>query len=530
MKAFILLSLFFSFLYSSTLRPEQLYVVYTYNFLKNIQWTQSNKLNQYKLLVITKNEFLKENFKLLSESRTIEDKKILVDFVSNGNLQSYSAIFINKDKLAKYNDIYMQTEGSQTLLITNQYPDQQKIMINLIELDTSRISFEINRANILNDSLKISDEMVMLRGTEIDVAKLYKQTRESLKDEEKHSRELMETIKHSENKAELLAVHILNQSKTIEDKVQETKEKEKELFNTKKKIKVQDKMILEQLLEVKVQKQLIGKLKNNIQNAKRELNTISEQVIQRAEEMSKQKEQLKILNSKAWRKDSEINELDKTLEDLKNKIQTHQNNLIIKEETISSQKGIIIVLLIFIGIIIVLIFELTKLIKENKRHAERDFLTGLYNRRFFSKKAKEIYKKGFKKSQPLILGMIDIDHFKSVNDTYGHDMGDEVLKQISQVMQDILGEDILIARWGGEEFIVLLKQPKEECIIHFENLKQKVGNLLFYPKDKEAFSITLSTGVYFMQDNDSIKLMIEEADKLLYDAKEQGRNRIIYSD
>lgn len=120
--------------------------------------------------------------------------------------------------------------------------------------------------------------------------------------------------------------------------------------------------------------------------------------------------------------------------------------------------------------------------------------------------------------------MLDIDHFKSVNDIYGHDAGDQVLgKLVEQVLSLIRKVDIF-ARWGGEEFVILLpKTGKEEAVILVERIRQHIEAYEFdHPRH-----ITISLGLSFLEKDDTRESIVKRADDALYQAKQSGRNRVI---
>jgi diguanylate cyclase (GGDEF)-like protein len=523
-------------LFAITLRPEQLYVVYTYNFLKNIQWSESQKGDSYSLLVLTDNDLLKENFTLLTQKRGIGSHPIFIDYKRKKSLDKYNAIFIDKVMLPQYLDIYKSIEGKQTLLISVEYPDKQQIMINLTKAQTIQLNFEINRANIINQNLGISDEMILLGGTEIDVAKLYKKTRRSLEVEEEHSKKLSLKIKSSKEEAMLLEEQIKRQNtllqqqnNTINNKEKEIQDQVNALAKKKEIIQEQEYIINAQVLAVTQQTEVINNLKENITKAKDDLEKITSQVTLRNSEIEKQQKRLNDISDKALLKDREIDKQNSILSKLEKRITENQNDLILKEATISSQKGVILVLSFFLMVIAVLIFFLIKLGRENRRQAERDFLTGLYNRRYFSKRAKKMHAKGVNKENPISVAMFDIDYFKSVNDTYGHDVGDKVLQTVALILKDKFKNRGLLARWGGEEFIAMSRLSKKETLELFESIKEEVALCVFEGKEGKSFSVTISIGVHYLQSNHSLEVMIEAADKLLYTAKDQGRNRIIYN-
>lgn len=161
--------------------------------------------------------------------------------------------------------------------------------------------------------------------------------------------------------------------------------------------------------------------------------------------------------------------------------------------------------------------------------ANTDFLTGARNRRSFFKEVTEYVEEAREVGESFAVAMIDIDHFKNINDKYGHDVGDKAIKELVKIIQDnIKGSDI-VARFGGEEFCVLLKDiDKNSAVELFVRLRLKISKNQLHVKD-EVVNYTVSIGVAF--DNDeSIEEIINQADMALYNAKNGGRNRVEISE
>ncbi len=171
--------------------------------------------------------------------------------------------------------------------------------------------------------------------------------------------------------------------------------------------------------------------------------------------------------------------------------------------------------------------ELLDMIKKVQDSANRDYLTNLYNRRYFFGKGVTIYQTAKEKHRPLCAAMMDIDYFKKVNDTQGHDGGDAALKHFADLLYQAFPSD-LVARFGGEEFCLLIRQDTGIAHQRLEQFRQRVENT---PVDREGFhfSFTISIGLTD-QLGESIDGMLIVADSALYQAKEGGRNRVIYRD
>lgn len=162
---------------------------------------------------------------------------------------------------------------------------------------------------------------------------------------------------------------------------------------------------------------------------------------------------------------------------------------------------------------------------------DHDALTGLGNRRLFDRVAAFELQRASRSGTPLSLVMLDIDHFKRVNDTYGHATGDTVLASLGELLTRSVRVYDLAARLGGEEFCLVLPgatahQAEELALRILEDFKE----LSFEAPDGSRFSATFSAGVASAVGNIkklSVKTLLAEADSLLYEAKEQGRNRVI---
>lgn len=154
-----------------------------------------------------------------------------------------------------------------------------------------------------------------------------------------------------------------------------------------------------------------------------------------------------------------------------------------------------------------------------------DELTGLNNRAHFNKVINQelARSKRYQKSFGLLL--IDIDHFKKINDTYGHTTGDNVLKKVASVLASLTRKNDTLIRWGGEEFVVIAIEVNENSLNDIcEKLRTEISTNLYPPVNK----ITISIGATLATPNDDRDTLLTRADKALYQAKEQGRNTSVF--
>ena len=159
--------------------------------------------------------------------------------------------------------------------------------------------------------------------------------------------------------------------------------------------------------------------------------------------------------------------------------------------------------------------------------ANIDFLTKVSNRKYFFEKAESYFKKSKSEDTPYAIAMIDIDNFKLVNDTYGHAVGDDVIKALAKILRDnVKGQDI-VARFGGEEFVLYLKDITGDAASKFmQSMCQKISALEIVLPNNQQINFTVSIGVS-SQKLPSLHQKINSADELLYEAKNSGKNRVV---
>lgn len=172
--------------------------------------------------------------------------------------------------------------------------------------------------------------------------------------------------------------------------------------------------------------------------------------------------------------------------------------------------------------------EIEVLYNEVERLASIDPLTELSNRRSFNTEAIRLLQLSIRHQKKLSCAILDIDFFKKVNDSYGHDTGDRVLIAVAKECQNQIRKTDLIARFGGEEFCFLFPESDlNSTMLVAEKIRRTISELEFY-SEKEQFSVTVSIGISELLDpNDNMEDMLKRSDDSLYKAKKTGRNRIV---
>lgn len=204
----------------------------------------------------------------------------------------------------------------------------------------------------------------------------------------------------------------------------------------------------------------------------------------------------------------------------------YQNSSIIPLESVDGSVNHICLIIYDVTDIAVNQQDLTKANGHLAYLSQTDALTELFNRGFWEEEFQREHKRCSRSKSPSTLVMFDIDHFKKVNDTYGHQAGDEVIRTVASIVRQTARETDICGRYGGEEFTILLVDTDASAAIHFaERLRKKIAATTV-EADDHKIEFTISSGVAESSNNFTKHTeWIEAADKALYHAKENGRNK-----
>lgn len=184
------------------------------------------------------------------------------------------------------------------------------------------------------------------------------------------------------------------------------------------------------------------------------------------------------------------------------------------------------ILLVFSFLFALEIHMLLKRLEESngqlKYIATHDALTGLFNRRSIRPLVEELAAT----EEVFCVALGDIDDFKKVNDTYGHDAGDTALKTVARIITDGISEGDIACRWGGEEMLLVLRGSEEECLERLTGIWKSIGSAQM-PKEDGTFGVTITFGFVSGREERNIEKLVSLADKRLYIGKTSGKNRII---
>jgi diguanylate cyclase (GGDEF)-like protein len=167
--------------------------------------------------------------------------------------------------------------------------------------------------------------------------------------------------------------------------------------------------------------------------------------------------------------------------------------------------------------------RLSELLQQSEQNASHDELTGLWNRRMLNHRLEETIIRSRRLGVPFCLLMFDLDHFKRINDDYGHLVGDEVLREFAQVIKNRIRENDFLARWGGEEFVLILEATD---VSRATVLAEELREAIFHHRFETVGALTVSIGLAECSPDDGANELLRRADQSLYFAKIEGRNRV----
>ncbi len=164
---------------------------------------------------------------------------------------------------------------------------------------------------------------------------------------------------------------------------------------------------------------------------------------------------------------------------------------------------------------------------ENLEHAAlTDGLTGMQNRRYFDEALREYLEEFRRIDKPIGLMVLDLDHFKSVNDTHGHDVGDEVLRRVANCLKEFTRYHDIVARLGGEEFAVVAPNMEQASLVKLADRIRRAVAALTIESGNVRLKVTTSVGLAIWDRKETSESFYKRADKALYQAKREGRNRV----
>lgn len=184
---------------------------------------------------------------------------------------------------------------------------------------------------------------------------------------------------------------------------------------------------------------------------------------------------------------------------------------------------------LFVGCVGLMVQLRRELIPQLLHLAQIDALSGIYNRRAFTEAATEQLRRARLSGLPMAMALIDVDHFKQINDSYGHDAGDQVIRQVAELLRAAVRSSDLVGRLGGDEFAILVQLPAEEAAQALERTRQKIQATPVSSGDGQEVQVDLSVGLATSHGRAGYDLseLMGAADAALYVAKDRGRGQVV---
>ncbi len=487
-------------------------VHYVIEITKHITWPNEGQFNTFRVGVIGYDEDLMAAFSQKT-STEVRGKKFSFERMDPSSLPGnyYSIIFITKKSRSKNALVYSKVNN--TLVISDGNIERDAQMVSLIP-SLRKVKIKLNRDNLAHHGFDVSINLLELAGTKEDLG-------EQLREKEARLNDLLAQVKKKESSLGKLNDELKENSTLLASATDQLAEREVLLANNKRALDVLSQNIEESQAEVLRNRNDITRQKQLLTDKQKEFLLQEKAMVSLAKEIDRSRGIL----------DQQSSQIE------------HQGGVIeTKEQTIVEQRGwlgfVLIVTVVFFAMIYFLM-RVNHLRKKTNKELERlngqlyelattDGMTHLFNRRHFLESAENEFIRQQRKQSQSIMLMMDIDHFKKVNDTFGHAAGDEVIKLVADILKKSLRQYDIVGRIGGEEYAMMLVDCDTD-------LAAKIGLRLCQEiegkdvhHDGDVIKITISIGLSRLGDDDtSVEQSLARADKALYEAKQAGRNQVV---
>jgi len=383
---FFLITLFITTTLTAQMTQERVISNYIYNFAKETTWPDKISNNSFEIYLLSSNKHLFKTFKALTKDQTLHSKPIKIRQSTSVNIPySTNVVYVDTPYLDKYRKIYKELESRPVLIISNKYDNKRLVMINISKTTKQNLRFEINKANILNQRLSINPKIILLGGTELDVAALYKSAKNSLLEREdelavqleravrlnneillskKTNKELQkDIIKH---KDELLAT---------EAKLNYLKEDKKRLKISVDSLHVERKKASEEFtIQMQKQSQMLKKEKASTQKIRDDFKMANAQLDSMSVKLDSQQIKLTTKEKEVQAKENKLISLSEKIaqkaiefESLQDDIQTQGSKIKSQTKTIDSQQQTILYVSIVASIFLFLVFVIFRTLRREHR-------------------------------------------------------------------------------------------------------------------------------------------------------------------
>lgn len=320
---------------------------YIYNFAKNIEWQNEESIKVFNFLIIGQDESIIQEMAKMSKLKKLKDKPIKVTYSKTLNdFDNVNLIFVLKGEEANIVNIFDKIEGKNILLVTDGYLDKRLIMINFYNSEKGNLLFEINKANIINQNLKIKQDMILLGGTEVDVAALYQEGQQSLRSIQKHSDVLENNLSKLESNLKNLEKTVLLKNKEVIDGKDSLARLSIKIAGQQNILDKQSKLLILRETEMNLQINKMDEQQKLFDQQTKELKSQALDLKKGKETLQKQKQDIS---------------------DQKNEIKIQSKILSDQGLTIHRQRNLLFLLIIIIVLVFILVFSIYSSYKGKKK-------------------------------------------------------------------------------------------------------------------------------------------------------------------
>ena len=492
---------------------------YIYELVKHISWDAPLDSGRFVIGVIDDEPELTQAL-IARKDTVIRGSSFIIENYRHKQRPAteYAIIFINNSRHSNAKTLFQST--TNTLLITDGRVDSQYQLVSLVP-SSGELKIQLNHENLSVRGFKTSISLLKLAGTREDLT-------EELRDRQSQLNRVLKDVEERTHALEKL--NAAYEANTEQLRLAEALLEQRSGELTNKEVQLANKEAqLAKLIEgIEASRTQVTKNQLQLENQKNRLSQKQAELLEKSSAIA------------GLQKEIEVNQ--HTLDAQRNQLLEQETAITHKDKKIGEQRGWLIASFIVVSLFFILIYFLTRANTLRKKAnmalaqvntqlyemATVDSLTQLFNRRHFLEETqKELYRQQRSEGDSCML-MIDIDHFKKVNDNYGHAMGDEAIKAVAQIFKDSLRKYDAVGRLGGEEYAMMVVDCDLDLAYEIaDRLREQVQATEISLND-DIVKITVSIGLSkILHDDDKVEESISRADSALYRAKQQGRNRVV---
>ena len=485
---------------------------YIYELVKHIKWNAPRESGRYVIGVIDDDPELMRAL-IVRKDTLIRGSAFSIETFDSTKRPAtdYAVIFINKSRKNISETLFKST--TNTLLITDGRIDSAYQLASLVP-SSAKLKIRLNHENLSARGFKASISLLELAGTKEDLT-------EELRDRQAHLTKVLKDVK-----ARTLALEQLNTA--YEANAEQLRSTEALLEQRSDELANREDQLITLTQGVELSRAKVSENQRQLETQKTLLASKQAELIERSAAIGKLQ--------------TEINVNQRTLDIQLAQLHQQGVTIISKNQKIGEQRGWLILAIIVVSVFFVLIYflarantlrkkanmELEQVNNQLYEMATIDGMTKLYNRRHFLEETqKELHRQQRSKGSSCML-MMDIDHFKNVNDTYGHAMGDKAIQAVARIFKDSLRKYDSVGRLGGEEYAMMLVDCDLDLAYAVADRLRDLVEQAEITYEENTVKITVSIGFSKIAEDDiKIEESISRADSALYRAKKQGRNRVV---